>query len=79
MEITLCLVGGIVLVPLALVLVWQRHWGALLGLVALLPALGVLKTAWAHDDAAHLNPALARTAKSLLLFGAAFSVGVFLW
>ena len=78
-EITFCLVGGIVVVPGALWLTWHRHPGAFLGMLAILPAVGVLKAVWRHDDAKHLNPALARTAKSLLLFGTAFSLGVWLW
>ena len=74
-EFVLSLLGGVLLVPIALVALDVSKIGCLLACAAVLPSITPLKTVLSGAEGAPLNLVLAQTGKVLLIFSVLFSVG----
>lgn len=74
-EYTLCIVGALIAVPLALVFVWGQSRGCLAAICPVFSALPPLRRVW-REQGSSLNPALGGTAKVLLLYGVFLGYGL---
>jgi 1,4-dihydroxy-2-naphthoate polyprenyltransferase len=73
-EVTVSLVVPIVVLPLLLVAYTGEHWGALASLLAVAPAVGILRRTWTQEGAA-LIPVLGDIGKVLILQSLLFGLG----
>jgi len=74
LEITACLVVPIILLPTGLVAYTGGHWGALVSLVAMIPAAFIIRRTWTETGRA-LVPVLENIGKVLVLHSALFGLG----